>query len=109
MKNNLVITTDFQHLGELLSSTSPDGVEVNYEPIVESRSFDVNITSNIDVSLVIDLTKITTTVAAAWLLKHLQRRVDFKIKINGKDWPRIEADAKKLLESEINQKENNNR
>lgn len=55
---------------DMFSQTSPDGVQVVAQEIVERRGVDVSV--NIDVHLVIDVGRISVPIVVGWLVSRLR-------------------------------------
>lgn len=71
MKKQISITTNLSPLYSVLNSELPDGVLVVSEPPVERRgSVGWDVAINIDIQLVIDLSKIASYILAGWLIKR---------------------------------------
>jgi hypothetical protein len=100
----IIVTANFQHLGSLISSDAPQGVSVIFEPPVERRAVDFNVVVNVDITLAIDLGTVSVAVVSAWLVRHFHKKSKLEITVNGKEVPKIESQAKELIENEINQK-----
>ena len=98
MKKQISITTNFSPLYGLLNNELPDGVSIISVPPIERRGgpgWDVAV--NIDIQLVIDLSKIAPYVVAGWLIKKCNRLPGkHHININRKQ---ITVDDPKAVES----------
>ncbi|MFH2047042.1 MAG: hypothetical protein ABIK92_18085 [Pseudomonadota bacterium] len=107
INKHISIITNCQALQPYLNSDIPDGVKITSPPPREKRGLDFNITVNLDIQLVIDLTKITATALAAWIVKKsLAMKGNHRVNINGKQ---ISVDGPKaidLITNEIEEKKN---
>jgi hypothetical protein len=107
MNISLTLTTDFPILGSFLSGTAPEGVSVEFSPPVERRAIDVNVTVNLDVNLIIDISKIAGIIFATWLVRSIRdRKREIEVRINGKQLPKNEAEAIEFVTREISSQEN---
>ncbi len=103
MLKEIVINSNFQHLGSLLESDIPEGISVvpSGASVIERRNLDFNVVVNVDVKLIIDVGKISSVVAAIWLAKKFAKNRKFKIGVNGNAIPENEAETIKLIKQEI--------
>ena len=107
MKKSIALTTDFPVLGSFLSGTAPEGVRVEFTPPIERRALDINIAVNLDIQLVIDISKIAGIVFAAWLVQSIRgRKREIEVRVNGKQLPKNQAEAIEFVAREISSQEN---
>jgi len=99
MNKQISITTDNPALHSLLSADLPDGVII-ISGLPEKR--DSGVIVNIDINLVVDLTKIATYVFAAWLIKRARiLRGNHKINIDSQQISVNDPKAIELVTKEI--------
>jgi len=105
MEKQISITTNLSPLYSLLNSDLPEGVLIVSEPPIERKGgpgWDVAI--NIDIQLVIDLSKIAPYILAGWLINRCRiLRGKHYININRKQ---ISVDDPKAIESVTKEIEN---
>jgi hypothetical protein len=110
MPKQLIVETNFPPLASALSRSAPLGVVVTSRQPMEKRGIDVNMTINLDVKLLIDLTKISAIVCATWLARSIRRgKPEIKVRLNGKNIPEDEAAAIKFIAREIGSERQNDR
>jgi hypothetical protein len=108
MKNELIITTNQPSLHYFFNADIPEGVKIISDPPIERRGIDWNIIINVDITLAIDLTKITALAFALWLFKHIRRpQREIEIKINRKQIPIDQSEAIKFITTEIEHEQKN--
>ena len=94
-------------IGSLLSGAAPDGVSVEFTPPLEHRALDVNIAINLDINVIVDISKISAIVFAAWLVGRVRGgKREIEVRINGKQLPKNEAEAIEFVTREISSQEN---
>ncbi|SET40680.1 hypothetical protein SAMN05216326_12532 [Nitrosomonas marina] len=107
----IIHTKETTFLSELLEDT-PDGVTIIDGGKNEVCFDDVNasIDVSININVTIDVTKITLILVIAWLVEkaHSRHRTSYiNIKVNNKEFPINNPDTVKLIDKEINDKQNN--
>jgi len=107
MEKQISITTNLSPLYGLLNSELPEGVLIVSEPPIERRGgpgWDIAI--NIDIQLVVDLSKIAPYILAVWLINRCRKLPgEHYININRK---KIAVDDPKAIENVKTEIENKN-
>lgn len=84
---------------ELMAARAPAGVNAQAPATLQRRSVEVVHTINWEIT--IDITRVTTVLVTAWLLKYLTKFPDAKLKIDGDLIPvqpkTIERDVSKKI------------
>jgi len=102
MKKLITISTTHPALYGLLNADTSEGINIISEPPIQKRSIDWNIAVNIDITLTIDLTKITALGFAIWLLNHIGRtKREIETNINRKQIPVDQREAIEFITKEI--------
>jgi len=102
MSTSLALTTSFSPLGALLNGDAPEGVRVLFTPPIERRDISVAVNVNLDIQLVIDVSKIAAIVFAAWLVRSVRSRGrEIEVQINGKQLSKNETEAIEFVAREI--------
>ena len=102
MQSNVSLSTDYSRLYMFVASAPPDGVEIKSSAPPFTKGFDLSV--EIDINIVVDLTKIAAVAFSVWLADKLasaSRNRRINVAINGKHIPEIEADAVKLITCEV--------
>jgi hypothetical protein len=92
------VEADLSTIHSLLNDEKPEGVTVE-------KSGGAIKAFNLNVDINIDLTTITSTVAAAWILARAAIQSRSKIKVNGQLLPPDEAGASKMIIDAIHDEE----
>lgn len=75
---------------------------------MERRDFNFNVAVNLDIKLVIDLTKISAMVFAAWFVGRIRgRNREIEVHLNGKQIPKDETLAIEFIAKEVQGNEQN--
>ena len=106
MNTSIARSTNFTPLGALMNGDAPEGVIVVFTPPIERRDLSVSVNVDLDIKLIIDISKIASLVFAAWLVRHVRGRGrEIEVRINGNQIPKNETEAIEFVAREV-EKEN---
>lgn len=94
-----------------LQEDHPEGVTIIEKPNQEITFDDINTTIDIsfNIDVIIDVSKVTAIIAATWFANRVRSkpRITYvNVDMNGKHIPIYNPDTIKLIEKEINEKDN---
>ena len=74
---------------------------------MEYRGFDVSMNVNVDIKIIVDISKIAAIVFAAWVVRHVRKsNREIDVSFNGKELPKNETEAIEFIANEIESQEN---
>jgi hypothetical protein len=85
---------------------APEGVRVIAPPITGHRSgLELHVNVELDIKLIVDVAKIGSVAAALWLVERIRRsKLDLRPRINGKELPKGDDEAVKMIKDAIETK-----